>query len=246
LKGKLLHEFEISDENFEKMFFNIFDKVNASFYHLEKLKENENIAIETGKELAKIKIPGTENMMGIAGSPYEPIGYEYETFLITIKSTLDFIAILLSLGFNRSEDNIAEFVKRMQSPNINLSPFERKILGVLNITKYASLINSFRNQGDQKSKRNYATHKGSLPIGTINIPINNPNASLLLSKALNPNASDPHVSIFSEQDLADFCEEQFYTTCDFLIEILNILTENRLIPGPKSSLYAERLNDKSY
>ena len=39
-------------EIFEKHKSDLFNKINASFYHLEKLKENESIIIELGKEMA--------------------------------------------------------------------------------------------------------------------------------------------------------------------------------------------------
>jgi hypothetical protein len=241
-KGKLSHEIKISDGDFEKIYFGVFDKINASFYHLEQLKENEKIAVQMGKKLAKVKIPGTEGMMGIAGSPYEPIGYEYEAFLVTIKSALDFIAILISKGFGRNEDNIISLANNIQVNSANPSSLEGKIYALLNASLFKTFIDGYKgNKPGQKSKRNYATHDGSLPIGTINIPINNPLAPPLLSKALDPNKTDPHASLLSAQNLVEFCEDQFYKLCDFFIEILGLLANSKLKPGPEGSVYNQKL-----
>ena len=241
IKGKLLGNFNISDTDFEKTYFDIFDKVNASFYHLERLKENEKIAVQTGKELAKMQIPETEGVVGVAGSPYEPIEYEYEAFLVTIKSALDFMAILLANGFSKSEDNIVALVNRMQSDKINPSLLEGKIYALLSNTQFSAFIDNYKNPKNQKSKRNFAVHKGSLPIGTINIPINNPHTLPLLSKVIDPNDLDPYASIPHSQNLVEFCENQFYQTCDLLIEVLSLITNTRLKPGPKSSVYDQRV-----
>ena len=243
IKDKLSDEFIIFETDFEKIYFDIFDKINASFYHLECLKTNEKIAIQTGKELAKIQIPGTEGMIGIAGSPYEPIGYEYEAFLVMIKSALDFIAILLAKGFNRKEDNIVSLVNNLQVNSSSNSTLERKIYALLSTPQSKAFIDSYKgNKPGSKSKRNFATHSGSLPIGTINIPINNPQVSPLLSKALDPNSSDPYISLSHSQNLVEYCENQFYQTCDLLIEILSLISNSKFKCGPKSSVYEVRLS----
>lgn len=242
IKGKLLSEFNIPEDMFEKMYFSIFDKVNASFYHLERLKENEEVAVQTGKELAKIKIPGTEGLVGIAGSPYEPIGYEYESLLITIKSTLDLIAILLSKGFGRKEDNIVSLTNNIQISTADPTSLEDKIYALLVAPSYKGLIDEYKgNKPGHKSKRNFATHDGPLPIGTINIPINNPFGSPLLSKALDPNKIDPYAFLPHSQNLVEFCEDQFYKTCDLLIEIMSLMINSKLKPGPKCSVYIQRI-----
>lgn len=242
IKEKIVYEFKISNTDFEKNYFDIFDKINSSFYHLERLKENEGIAVQMGKELAKIQIPGIEGMVGIAGAPYEPIVYEYESFLVTIKSTLDFIAILLAKGFNRREDNIVNFFDGIKSRNAKPDSLEGKMYALFNRVEFVNLFNEYRNPDkDQKSKRNFAAHKGSLPIGTINIPINNPGAPTLLSKALNPNVSKPYLDSLSSQNLIEYCEGQFYQTCDLLIETLSLITNTQLKPGPKNSIYKQKL-----
>lgn len=236
----------ITKDDFEKMYFSIFDKINASFYHLERLKENEEIAVQTGKELVKIKIPGTEGMVGIAGSPYEPIEYEYEAFLATIKSALDFVSILLAKGLNRKEDDIVSFTNNIQTNKTDPTTLKGKIYALLCSPKYKTFIDEYKgNKPGSKSKRNFATHQGSLPIGTINIPINSPTLEPLLSKALNPNDPDPHLSIRTSQNLVEYCEDQFYQACDLLIEILSLISDNKIEHGPKSSVYQERIDSRT-
>lgn len=246
IKGKLSDEFIISETEFEKIYFDIFDKINASFYHLERLRENEEFAVQLGKELAKIEIPGTEGMIGIAGSPYEPIEYEYEAFLITIKSALDFVSILLAKGLNRKEDGIVSFTNNIQTNNTDPSTLKGKIYALLCSPKYVTFINEYKgNKPGSKSKRNFATHQGSLPIGTINIPINNPKSEPLLSKALNPNDPEPHLSIRTSPNLVEYCENQFYQACDLLVEILSLISNNKFEQGEKSSVYQQRLRVKN-
>ncbi len=245
IKGKLSSGFIISELDFEKIYFNIFDKINASFYHLERLKENEEFAVQLGKELAKIKIPGTEGMVGIAGSPFEPIGYEYEAFLVTIKSALDIISMLLAKGLNRNEDDIVSLTLNLQKKKTSPLTLEGKTNLLLN-NKYKTLIDEYiGNRTGPKSKRNFATHQGSLPIGTINIPINNPHQAPLLSKALNPNDPDPHISVGTSPNLIEYCEGQFYLACDLLIEILSLISVNKFEHGPKSSVYQQRVDNRT-
>lgn len=246
IKGKLSTEFAISDTNFEKVYFDIFDKINASFYHLERLKENEEFAVQLGKELAKVKIPGAEGMVGIAGSPFEPIGYEYEAFLATIKSALDFVSTLLAKGLNRKEDDIVSFTKNILTDRADISTLKGKIYALLCSPRYKTFIEEYKgNKPGSKSKRNFATHQGSLPIGTINIPINSTTLEPLLSKALNPNDPDPHISVRTSPNLVEYCEDQFYQACDLLIEILSLVSDNKFEHGPKSSVYQERVDSRT-
>ena len=242
IESKISSELKISKEDFRTMYFNIFHKINASFYHLQRLKKNQETAIKIGQAMAKIKIPGTESMIGIASVPYEPIEYEYETLLGTIKSTLDFISILVASGFGRKEDNILILLNNIKFLKLKKGSLEKKVYTFLKNDQFTDLFESFRNPSkDLKSKRNFATHKGPLPIGTINIPINNPSASILLVKAIDPNDPNPHSSLLNSADLVKYCENQFYQTCDLLIGILSILVKKQLRPGQKVSVYEQKL-----
>jgi hypothetical protein len=242
IKNNVLDEFAISVADFEKIYFAIFSKINASFYHLENLKENEEFAVRLGKEMAKIQLPKMEGIRGVAGISYEPIQYEYEALLATIKSALDFISILLAKGLNRKEDDIISLTRNIQIKNIDPHSLKGKACNLLS-SKYKTFISEYKgNKPGSKSKRNFATHQGSLPIGTINVPINNPSASPLLSKALDPNGSDLHASIRTSQNLVEYCENQFYQTCDLLIEILSLISNNKLEHGPKSSVFQQRID----
>ena len=82
---------------FSKYKSDLFNKMNASFYHLQKLKENEETVIELGKKMAEESKKHTpKGVFGIVGTPYEPIDYEYEALLVTLKSALDIMAMMLS------------------------------------------------------------------------------------------------------------------------------------------------------
>lgn len=247
IKGKISNEFNVSGIDFEKMYFNIFNKINDAFYHFESLKEAEEIGIQTGKELSKIKIPGTEGMIGIAGSPFEPIGYEYESCLISIKSALDFISILIAKGLNKNVDNIVALDNNIeQIKNFDSSTLEGEIYTLFKKELFKAFIDEYRgNKSGSKSKRNFATHDGPLPTGTINVPINNPNAEVLPSKALDINNPDPFSSIKESKNLIEYCEDQFYKLCDFFIEILSLISNNNFTYGPKKSVYEQKIEIKN-
>src|SRR6266403_4957281 len=73
----------VDTETLKKRLSDLFNKINASFYHLKKLEENEETIIELGKEMAQKTQPRTpRGVFGIIGTPYEPIDYEYEALLV--------------------------------------------------------------------------------------------------------------------------------------------------------------------
>lgn len=242
IKDKITSELKLSKGDFGEMYSNVFHKINASFYHLQRLKENQEIALKIGQTMVKIKIPGTEKMIGVAGVPYEPTGYEYETFIVTIKSALDFISILIAKSFGWKEDNILSLINRIKLRKVNTKQIlKEKICAFLENYQFTELIGSFKKPGQgRKSKRDFTVHKGPLPVGTINIPINNPKATTLLTKALDPNDPKPHFSSQNTPDLIKYCEDQFYQTCDLFTGILSILSDNQFTPGPKVSVYEQR------
>ncbi len=144
-KGSLIKDSKISQEEFNERLSSIFDKINASFYHLEKLKENQEIALNLGQMLAKLKMPGMENLPGIAAAPYEPISYEYEAFLVTIKSSLDLITMLISVTFGRGEKDIISLII-----NINRQQFSEKspmseIYIILQQKEFSNFIQEYKN-----------------------------------------------------------------------------------------------------
>lgn len=230
----VINKLKISKEDFKTIFFNIFNKINASFYHLQKLKESEEITIKLGKKLSSIEIPEMKKMIGIAFSYYEPAQYEYESFLISIKSSLDFISILISNSVGRNEDEITGISNAAKSRQIRRLPLENSLYNLALIQPYSQLINEFKNPNRGKSKRNFAVHVGSLPIGGINTPINNPKASVTLFKMLDP--YNKNLGYINAPNLVKYCDSMFYTTCDFLIDVLSILSNTKLKHGFKMSL----------
>ncbi|MEK7597197.1 MAG: hypothetical protein AAB441_00960 [Patescibacteria group bacterium] len=236
IKNRLSPEIKISEDDFGIIYFNIFNKINASFYHLEKLKESQEIAVNLGKALSTIKIPGTKNIGCIAASYYEPVQYEYEAFLVIMKSSLDFISILISNSIGRKDDTITNLSEVAKSRTIRRSPFANKLYSLTLINPFSKLINEFKNSPNgKKSKRNFGVHIGSLPIGSINVPIDNPSVPILLSKAFDP--YEKNLNFNNAPDLIEYCESMFYTTCDLFIKVLSIFTRSNLKPGQKMSIY---------
>ena len=217
----------------------LFNKVNAVFYHLQQLKASEKKAVEMGLKLASISPPGFEKSIGMAGSYYEPTLYEYEALLTNAKTALDILAIIIAECFGRKEDNIVALFNNLNQ-TIKISPVEIKFKNLFNQSASASFIASFSRD---VSRRNYAVHAGSLPIGTINVPINNPHASIIKSKA-----HDPHKTVSAQMrevrkaiDLDDYCENVFYSMADIIVDCLEILLDAKLNRGAKASLQEERI-----
>jgi len=247
-KDSLTKESKISQEEFKHRLSDIFEKINASFYHLEKLKEDQQVAVDMGKKLAKIIMPGTENLPGIAGAPYEPIGYEYESFLITVKTMLDLVATLITKCVGRGEDNIISLISNIDLEKLREESLERKIMTFVKSDYFKEFLEDYRNPKDDKNKstkRNFAAHHGSLPLGTTNVPINNPRASVILVKPIDHNATDPDHFPKNAPDLVDYCDDHFYQACDLFIGVISILLNNEFKAGRKSSVYEESLKRKS-
>lgn len=240
-RSKIFNDFVNKDEGSLRVKIStLFDKLNSTFYHLQRLKEVEAAAIAQANELAKVGMPGMENLPGVVGMPYEPISYEYEALLAGAKTTLDMLAITIAHCLNRKEDEIISLLNNLGQAK-KPSKQAARIRAVLKRQKNQRFINEFKNPDGQKSKRNYAVHVGSLPIGTINVPINNPVATTLRSKAY-----EPHVSIQEQisksratPDLQDYAEEVFYSTCDVVVETLRVLLRTRFTTGSRCSLQEE-------
>jgi hypothetical protein len=217
----------------------LFNKVNATFYHLQQLKASEKKAVEIGVKLASVSPSGFEKSIGIAGSYYEPTQYEYEALLTSAKTALDILAIIISKCFGRKEDNIVALFNNLNQAS-KVSPIETQFKDLFNQPANASFIALFSRE---VSRRNYAVHAGSLPIGTINVPINNPRASIIKSKA-----HDPHKPILGQirgthkaADLDDYCEGTFYSMADIVVDCLSLLLNTKFEKGTKASLQDERM-----
>ncbi|MCK4636014.1 MAG: hypothetical protein KAT32_04050 [Candidatus Moranbacteria bacterium] len=226
-------------EELKKQISDLFDKLNATFYHLQQLKSAEKKAIKIGSELVKIAIPGFEKAIGVVGSPYEPIQYEYEALLISAKTTLDLLVFIVgkSLGKNTKRINLVSFYHELNQGNS--TGIEIKFKTVLN--KFSDFIKTFSRD---ISWRNYAVHKGSLSTGTINIPVNNPKASILKFKALNPYEDDSKQArkLHEVENLDNFCEDIFYSMSDIVIESLEILLDSSFEKGVKMSVQEKMIN----
>lgn len=210
----------------------LFNKVNATFYHLQQLKLAEKNAIDLGLKLSKTAPIEFKNSIGVVGSPYEPISYEYESLLINAKSSLDILTITISECLKRKEDNIISLSSNLIQTK-RLSILESKIKDVL--IKHNDFIKTF---GRDVSKRNYAVHKGVLPVGTINVPINNPNGEIIKSKAYNHNENIKNQlgSVLKVENLEDYVENVFYSMADIVVDCLEILLDTKFEKGQRKSV----------
>jgi len=215
----------------------LFNKVNATFYHLQQLKASEEKAVGMGLRLATISPPGFEKSIGIAGTYYEPTQYEYEALLTSAKTAMDILTIVIAKSIGRKEDNIVSFLHVLNQAE-KLSSIETKLKAILN--KFSTFVDSFSRN---VSKRNYAVHNGSLPIGTINVPINNPHVPIIKSKAHDPRRpiSEQMREIHQVMNLEDYCENVFYSMADIVVDCLEILLDTKFDKGSRASLQDERM-----
>ena len=228
---------KVDIEVLKKQFSSIFNKINGSFYHLQKIKENEKLITELGIEVAQKGQPKIgEGILGMFGASYEPIGYEYEAMLVTLKSALDILAIAFSSIVGSKSDNILGLENEVRQDN-NPSGLIVKIKQLLNSQDCQKLLNEFRNTNGVKSRRNYAVHIGSLSTGTINIQFvsGTPKIKLIKSKAMPVGAIGNHIT--EEQDLDAYCSTLFYETCDFLLKGLEIILDEKLPRGKRKSVF---------
>ncbi len=222
---------------FKGQLSSLFNKINGSFYHLQRIKENEKLIIDLGTEVArkrKSKIPA--RTWGSFGTSYEPIGYDYEAMLVTLRSSLDILAIIFSSIIGFKSDNIMKLINEMNQID-KVSGFGAQIKQFLDSQPFLQLINEFKNDNGTKSRRNYAVHAGSLSTGTINIQFVHDNSKIgvIKSKAMPIKVNNRPLS--KEQDLDDFCTTIFYKTCDILLSGIGIIIEEKLPVGEQKSIF---------
>lgn len=221
----------------------LFNKINASFYHLQKLQENEQAVIELGKNMAKESKKHTpKGVFGIVGTPYEPIDYEYEALLVTLKSALDITAMMMSQPSALHSDNIVSLLNdggQARQPN----KFLVAVNELLAKEEHTRTIDEFRNKDGVSSKRNYAVHKGSLPTGTINIQFTAERTEIGILKTRTMEVAGGVADFRKQQSLDDYVTDLFYATCDLIIDALSLLVGETLPKGKRTSVYKERLEN---
>lgn len=255
IQTKQLKDFDKNDPYFTKYgidielikttFSDLFDKINSSFYHLQMQKAHEEQITEIGKRIAKASQPNLPGgVLGIAGMPYEPINYEYEAMLVTLKSAIDIVVMIITpvCGLPPRVDSLyrlLEQVKKVKQPN----DFFSKIQVLLASQNVQQVINEFSDSPSVKSKRNYAVHRGSLSTGTINVQYahHTQQTGILKSKAVTVGAKMSDLR--TTPDLEDYCTSLFYNTCDFLMDTLELVTNKKLLRGQKMSIH-ERVMSK--
>lgn len=211
-----------------KYFLDSSDKINACFYHMNKLIEEENWLIENGQKVAFESEKVNPNP-GILCAPLESINYELEAFFLQAYSSLEIFS--KGIGFIFKNESKFHTIETILS-NFNNDAKAKKILEVFNNKKYSDLINEFKKSGGtklEKSRRDYLSHLGMLPMCQINIPLN---SNTNLSVSMLPS----HINQYDKAiKTKDYIESLFYLLCDFLIEILEIIFDIKIKPGRKTN-----------
>lgn len=240
-------EYNIDIKYVKTKLSDLFNKINASFYHLQKIKENENQIIEIGKQIANSgKKDLKSGVLGIAGMPFEPINYEYEAMLVTLKSAIDILITIQApiCGLPPNVDNLYRFVDQSKKLT-NKNAFFTKVQEVFNNIKFKVILDEFLGTDTSKSKRNFAVHRGSLSTGTINIQFASTTKEIGVLKSKMVEVDNNPQDIRKTPDLDTYTEIIFYTTCDFLMELLELVTNRELPRGKKMSVYESRTTSTS-
>lgn len=218
----------------------LFDKINASFYHLETLREHESFIINLSKQGVNGSRKNTPvNAVGIIASPYEPISYEYEAILVTLKSALDVMVMIVAPYCELASDDLAKFINEASQKKIP-NDLLKKILSVVRESENNKIIKEFLNDSGKRSKRNHAVHQGSLPTGTINLQytVSDPEVGILKTRTMGLDITT--VNPLEEQDLEAYCANLFYGVSEIAIQALEALLDQALPRGKKMSVYDER------
>ncbi|MEO8581729.1 MAG: hypothetical protein ABI425_04080 [Patescibacteria group bacterium] len=239
-KKNKIESLGLEEDKLRKRLSAIFDKLNASFYHLERIKENEQLLVDFVKKFAtesKSKIP--DGVLAMFGGRYEPINHEYESFLISLKSALDILSISISQACGFNVDNITQLDNHLKSQSKKkTSDFSLKLKKLFDKKKNVKIIEEFKN-GESISKRNYAVHHGSLGAGSVSIQFTSNSPNKKKPKAIILEI-DENGKLIKVRELLKDCEEIFYDSCDLFVDILEILLEQKLQKGKKTSVYLER------
>ena len=242
-KEQTLIDKGVDIDAFQRRKSDLFDKINASFYHLRKLKENEETIIALGKKMAEQSRQHTPvGVLGIVGMPYEPINYEYEALLVSLKTGMDIISALLAeaSGFGKSVDDLSKLLNA-STHAIKPNQFLIQVNTLLEGEQHKRTIQEFRNKNGVKSKRNFAVHEGSLPTGTINIQFAANNTEIGILKTRTADLGGIEETDFSkQQNLDGYADSLFYDVCDFIIGGLELLLDKKLPKGKKASVYEAR------
>lgn len=236
-KQEVLMKRGIDLQSHREQISSIFSKINGSFYHLQRLKENEQFIIDLGTEVAKkgqTKIsPGT---LGMFGANYEPIGYEYEAVLVTLKSALDVLAIILSSIIGSKSDDVLKLANEMEQVK-KVSGFKTRLKHFFSQESHKRLIAEFKNNNGVKSRRNYAVHIGTLSTGTINLQFVSDRSELGVIKSKAMPTTPSTMPLPKEKDLDSYCTTLFYDVSDMIVAGLELILEETLSKGEKKSIF---------
>ena len=216
--------FSDADE-FRKRLFNSFDKINAIFYHLEKLKEEEELVMQLSGKIAEESEKINKNP-GVIVTPLESINYEFESFIMQAKACLDVFCYAVGYYY-KNVARFSTFEKMIKNCNA------KKLLKILDSNEYEFLVKEFISKEQEKSKRDFSSHYGSLPVGQLNMPINSNGQKILKSfivDHLGKKESLPKKPIEIEQ----YCNDVFYEICEFMVTVLETLFDEKFERGKKN------------
>lgn len=210
-------------------FFDVFDKINTAYYHLQRIIEEENLIIKIAQQLNNYN--EIDSPSGIAGITYEPISYEFEAFIIQSYACLEIFSRTVTIMF-KNESGFSGLKKSL----LNVKKTKAtKLVKLFEKDKYVPLMREFlkdKGTSGRENRRDYSVHFGKLWTGTINVPIA---GSQKIIKSYVTELSKKNISPFDSQNLVEFCEDKFYLMCDLIKDSLEILFEADLNTGSKKN-----------
>lgn len=216
------------------------DKLNASFYHLVKLRENEELPIKIGGDFAAAAGPLNPGWHGMVGLPYEPVGYEYEAIVVQSKAAFDLcgsaIAYYLDLNF-RDVKGLRPALEQSKHPKAHALSAQFKS------EKYTRLYDELNDKDGEHSKRNWLEHYGTLPVGEVHINYYGKDQAVNKAVVRPHGKTGPPTPTMppNYQSVDDYCTDLFYLVCDFVLDVYAILFDLGIRAGERESVLNHQL-----
>ncbi|MCL5407525.1 MAG: hypothetical protein M1429_03460 [Patescibacteria group bacterium] len=216
----------------KEILFDCFDKINACYYHMKRLKEEEEKIIYDN-QISKIH---TSIYPGVIGVPSEAIVFEYEAFILQQEACLQVIARVISLFFGSHNNSFKKLHNILSNVPKAKSRKAQSILSLLKkFNNYFKEIGIF--ESGTRSIRDFASHYGQLKVGTINIQISMSEIEsfpAIKAKKIDHLAKEDPVGFTNKEDLYDFCKRNFYYLCQFIGLVTGKLFSFRPVFGNKT------------
>lgn len=211
------------------------DKINACFYHLERLKAEERSIIKLATRLDRAKdMP--PNVMGISGFPTEVIDHEVEAFFWAFESSLEIFARGISYYFN-GEATFKKLSTFLRNTKVE-SKKAQKIIGILEENRFQPIFKEVEPGHPQKSKRDLISHFRSLKMVQTNLQFTSRGYAILKAQFREYGSPDPLIE--KPISIERYCTDLLYLLCDLQIEILGAIFETKYTHGKKMSVWQAR------